>query len=687
MTDFWLRFQQIVALFLLTAIVSALVFIGYRPDSYNLEVGNICNTDIYAGRTFIDTYQTEYNANVAKNTVNAIFIRSSELSEKSLKNVSDFFAILTETRKERLTDMGTVNPLFEDEISTLMVSLAAQYTEAPNEEDVRVFLFMSNSAFNFMTDRALSIAELVMMENVNEDMLGAAINSQVDSFATAFNDYSSYAVPLKNILYKLMQPNSVFDSDATEEAANNAYVTAMNDKVIIEKGTKIVSSGDVITEHLYQNLVDLELIRDSSFDAVILGRVALYEVLLMFFMALYIVKSHNNTLFDMKLIYVLIIAFVIPVAVAVYFANMSSMISGVLLFTVIASLYLGTSSGIVLSLFLNLVMWPLYSFDIDNMFVFIVGIIICSVIAGNSKRNANSASLIFIPTISTVAAGIIYNILMGITNINLVQMAVLAGVSAAFSIIIAIGLMPIYELTSKTVTPIRLIQLSQPSQPLLKRLFLEASGTHSHCMTVSMLADAAAEAIGADALLCKVASLYHDIGKLENPVYFTENQSGYNPHDELTVEESVAIITAHPLDGVNLAKKSKLPDPIIKIIDEHHGTTYPKYFYYKAKQYAADNHLPEPSVDDFRYKGHIPSSKESAIVMIADTCEAAIKSIKPQSIEEIEAIIRRLIKEKIEMDQLTGSHLSFDDIEAIVSAFKQVYIGTFHERIKYQDAN
>ena len=683
--SFWLRVEQFITLFLLTAIVVMLVFYGYRPVRYSVEVGSICDADIYATRTFVDTYQTEYNANVAKNTVNAIFIRSGELSDESLTNVETFFSMLENTRAYRLNEFGTPSSTFENDIANLMLNLQAEFGDAPNEEDVRVFLYMNTSAFNFVKDRGYSIAELIMMENVNSDMLNSAIDTQVDSFATTFSDYSSYTEPLRRVLYKTLAPNSVFDIDATNEAAENAYVTALNDKVVVEKGTKIISSGDVITEHLYQNLVDLELVRDSSFDAVILGRVALYEIVLMMFMALYISKSHNSALFEMKLIYVMVIAFIIPIGVAIYLSNISTMVSGVLLFTVISSLYLGTSSGIILSVVLNLVMWPLYSFDVDYMFVSFIGIVVTSVIAGNNKRNANSASLIFIPTLSTVGASLVYSMLMGIGASSFINEAVWAGISSSFSVIIAIGLMPIYELSSKTVTPVRLIHLSQPNQPLLKRLFLEATGTHNHSMMVSTLADAAAEAVGADALLCKVASLYHDIGKLENPLFFTENQSGINPHDEIAIEDSVAIITAHPVDGVKLAKKYKLPESIIKIIDEHHGTTYPKYFYFQAKKYTEEHNYPDPDINFFKYKGHIPSTKESAIVMIADTCEAAIKSINPQSIDEIEAIIRKLIKEKIEMDQLVESHLSFDDIEAIIKAFKQVYIGTLHERIKYPD--
>ena len=232
----------------------------------------------------------------------------------------------------------------------------------------------------------------------------------------------------------------------------------------------------------------------------------------------------------------------------------------------------------------------------------------------------------------------------------------------------------------------RLLDLAQQSHPLQKRLFLEAPGTSQHSMMVANLADAAAEAIGANALLAKVGSYYHDIGKLERPEYFTENQQDkVNPHDNLNIEDSVAIITAHPSDGLKLAKKYRLPLAIQNIILEHHGTTCPGYFYLKAKKEAQEKGLPEPAKENFAYKGTVPSTRESAIIMIADSCEAAVRSRGVHEVEEAEVLFRQIVKQKIDEDQLVHSGLSFDDIEKMIRAFIQVYAGFFHERVKYPE--
>jgi len=686
--SFGVRFQQVVIMILTTAILIMLVFYGYRPTSYNLNVGSVCNRDIYATRNFVDSYQTEYEAVIAKNSVNAIFIRSEELSDQSIENVETFFTLVDQARARRVDEFGMPNDEFDEEFENLKTNLDTIIDVVPSDDDLNTFIYMSNSAYNYIEDKAVSITEIVMMDNVNTDSLPGSVDSQVDSFVTNNDSYSIYADALKSVLKQLVVPNSVFDPDATDEAAENAYIAAKNEPIIVDKGTKIIGAGDVVTEHAYQNLVDLELIRDDSLDVIILARVAAYEILIVLTGLIYLGSSKKKALNEMRITYTLVVTFIIPVITSIYLKDLSSIMVVTLFFTTICATYLGMSAGIILSILNMMVMWPLYNFDVEYIFASLVGIVICSVLAGRQGKAYNSAALIIFPALFCIAASVIYNTLLGSTRNEYIEAVVWTGISAAFSTVIAIGLMPIYELFSNAVSPVRLIELSQPGHPLLKRLFIEASGTYQHSMLVANLADSAAEAIGADALLCRVAAYYHDIGKLENPKYFTENQAeGINPHDDLTTEESVAIITAHPENGVKLAKKHKLPEPIIKIIDEHHGTMYPGYFYSKAVSEAQANNLPMPDVEKFRYRGHIPSSKESAIVMIADTCEAAIKSTKKEELDEIEALVRTLIKDKIDHDQLIASGLSFEDIEKLIRAFRQVYAGVFHERIKYPNAN
>lgn len=677
-------FQQVIVCILVTILVTLVVFYGYRPVSYDLDIGSVSNRDIYAHRSFVDTYQTEYEAALAKNSVSSIFIRSEEISQQSIDNVNLFFNIIAEARAQRLNEYGLPADNWEGSVASMHTLLRQEFPVCPDDACIDTFLNMSSSAFNLIHDRAVSMTELIVMDNLNTDTLSLAINSKMELFVENYSEFSIYADALRTVLTSLLTPNSVFDRSATDEAADNAYISVINNPIVVDKGTKIISSGDVVTEHMYQNLVDLELIRSDTFDILILVRIAVYTIILTCLMVIYIRRNGFDRFPDMRIFYMIVIAYLIPIVASVYAKELSNMMVLTLFFTTICSTYLGTRDGIILSSVEMLMVWPLFSFDSEFILVNIVGIIVCATIAGRVNRAYNSAWLMIIPSFMCVLAVGCYNAIFAAPITSYIESGVWSGVSAILSIILAVGVMPIIELFSNVVSPVKLIELSQPSNPLLRRLFLEAPGTYTHSMMVSSLADAAADSVGADALFCRVASYFHDIGKLENPIYFTENQSdGYNPHNDLPTMESVSVITAHTTDGVKLARKHHLPDSFVKVIEEHHGTTYPGYFYSKAVKEAAENNLPEPQIEDFMYKGNIPSTKESAIIMIADTCEAAIRSNKLTDSVEIEKLVRKLIKAKIDQDQLNNSGLSFDDIEKIVTAFKRVYSGMNHERIQY----
>ena len=655
------------------------VFLGSLPESYNYSVGSVAGSDIYASKTFTDTYETEVKAVLARNSVPSIFVRSSEISDQNIKDTTTFFDLTSQIREQKGTAMASVS-----DISTLKANIADSLGIDVSVPDLNLFLNMSNSTFSYVRDKGISIVELIMIEDIDESKLNNAIDTQIENFKVTNPFYGDYADSFRNILKSLLKPNSIFDSSATSDAADIAYSEALANPVIIEKGTKIISSGEVVTEHIYSMMVNLELIREGSFDLVILARSLTY-VLLITVVGLFFVRTfRKKEEKDIKIVLLLNITFVIPVIAAFYASQFSNLISFVLFFTVICATYLGISQSVILSFLNLLITWPIYNFDTEVLFVIGLTVLVCAVIAGRRDRNNSSALIIILPFITAVLGSLVFNFFHGSTNSEYINSILYISISTVFSLVLAIGLTPIYELVSNSASPVRLIELSQQGHPLLKRLFFEASGTYQHSLFVSNLADAAADAIGVDSLLCKVASYYHDIGKLENPTYFTENQTDIaNPHDSISVMESVRIITGHTEAGIRLARKYRLPEAIVKIIDEHHGTTYPAYFYRKACDEAKANGLDMPSLENFRYKGHIPSSKESAIVMMADTCEAAIRSMKITDIGKCEEEIRKLVRGKIDQDQLINSGLSFDDIEKIIIAFRQVYAGTLHERIQY----
>ena len=275
--------------------------------------------------------------------------------------------------------------------------------------------------------------------------------------------------------------------------------------------------------------------------------------------------------------------------------------------------------------------------------------------------------------------------LIDINNMMILKHCALILLNGILSSIIALGLCPVFESWFKIITPYGLAELADHNQPLLKRLQFEAPGTYHHSLMVSNLCEAAAEAIGANPILARVGAFYHDIGKLKRPLFFVENQSYFgieNPHTKLNPRLSKMVITAHPKDGVEIAKEYGLPPIIHNFILQHHGEGLASYFYNQAIQEEGAENVKE---EQFRYTGPKPNSKETAILMIADAVESAVRSLKTPSPEEIDNIIDKIIVERLNDTQLADSPLTLQDLKVIAATFSRILRGMQHNRIKYQE--
>ena len=250
------------------------------------------------------------------------------------------------------------------------------------------------------------------------------------------------------------------------------------------------------------------------------------------------------------------------------------------------------------------------------------------------------------------------------------------------STILTIGLLPIFESLFEVTTDITLLELSDLNHPLLKRLSLEAPGTYHHSIIVGNLAEAGAKAIGANTLLARVGAYYHDIGKVDKPEYFVENQMGAkNKHEKLTPSMSALILESHVKEGVEMAEEVNLPRAVIDFIHQHHGTTVMSYFYNKALEQGAGQDLK----DEYRYPGPRPHSKETAIVMLADAVEAASRVLEDPKPSRIKSRIKKIIDSKLETGELSDSDLTFKELSAIEQAFLPVLISIFHPRVEYPE--
>jgi putative nucleotidyltransferase with HDIG domain len=257
--------------------------------------------------------------------------------------------------------------------------------------------------------------------------------------------------------------------------------------------------------------------------------------------------------------------------------------------------------------------------------------------------------------------------------------AALGAAGGVVTVIAALGLLAVFEALFGVTSDVRLLELANPSAPLMRRLMFEAPGTYTHAILTGNLAEAAAQAIGADPLLARVGAYYHDVGKLARPGFFVENQSGCsNPHANTSPSLSALIITAHVREGVELAVQHRLPPEVVDIIRQHHGTSVVSYFYRKATANG------EPVVEaDFRYSGELPTSREAAIVMLADAAEAAVRAMTKPTPPRIEECVRRVLDTKLADHQLDHAELTFADLERIVEVYTRMLSGLYHPRIEY----
>lgn len=244
--------------------------------------------------------------------------------------------------------------------------------------------------------------------------------------------------------------------------------------------------------------------------------------------------------------------------------------------------------------------------------------------------------------------------------------------------VLSLALIPVVEQALNAPTRFRLMELSDLNAPILKRLLTVAPGTYSHSVTVAHLAESACREIGADPLLARVGAYYHDIGKIDQPEYFVENQSGYNKHDEINPRLSATVIRSHVKLGVEKARALGLPDAVVAIVGEHHGNGKISYFYNQALK---DD--PDVKAEDFSYPGQTPGSRESAVVMLADTVEAATRTLKRPTISRLEDFIKELVMDKVRAGQLDRCDLTFRDLETIKDSFARILAGHFHSRIEY----
>lgn len=486
-----------------------------------------------------------------------------------------------------------------------------------------------------------------------------------------------------NLIDTFFVPSAVVDEVETEKARSAAADDVA--PVTVRKGELLFRKGTTLTNKDILHLVALDMLKSGS-DRSPYGSYLLYLLPIYLVYGLYLLLFERETALSPQVMVRLCLLLMVDLAVIWIFTLFESRIAPILLGTLMITAThekrTALSASALIALTASLLL-PSSGLMAGEAFALMAGtlvaaVVIVCVLTVDDKRTAMVPAAIIggaagglIPAAPVLLSG--GGLLVSITAFGLFF------VGAIIALVLAMGLTAIWEIVFDLPSPAKLNELLNMDHPLQRRLMNNAPGTYHHCQMASLLAESGAQSIGANVLLAKAAAAVHDAGKLKSPRHFAENQAnGVNPHDELPPRESSRIIIAHVADGDAILQRYKVPAAVRGIVREHHGTTMTAYFYVKAKK--TD---PDVREADFRYPGPKPSSKESAIVMLADSCEAAVRSLGGPSPEQVRDMVHRVIRGKMEDGQLVNCNLTLSELNRVEESFLQTFQGILHDRITY----
>lgn len=495
---------------------------------------------------------------------------------------------------------------------------------------------------------------------------------------------------IKGLLDQVIVPNLVVDEFATEIAKKNAENSVKPYEITIHKGDKIVFEGEPVTR------LKRDALRQAGYNVYELnwqGLLAIYVLVsICTLIFLSYMKFFEKQFLEPRYMTISAVLSILLSAIAVVLpTGFSPYVLPIPAYVLILAIFTAPRVAFVAMTILLTVLTIGVQYDAHFLITFIL-LSLVSMVTISRIRYSRRFDLIKAGCIISISGLIILfsiymleKCLIDVSNLLIMKNSGFILLNGIISSMIALGTLPLFESTFQIITPYGLAELADHNQPLLKRLQIEAPGTYHHSLMVSNLCEAAAEAIGANPILARVGAFYHDIGKLKRPLFFVENQSYFgieNPHTKLNPRLSKMVITAHLKDGVELAKEYHLPSIITNFILQHHGEGLAKYFYNQAVQEEGIENVKE---EQFRYTGPKPNMKETAILMIADAVESAVRSLKNPTPEEIDNIIDKIIVERLNDAQLADSPLTLHDIKVIASTFSRILRGMQHNRIKYQE--
>ncbi|MFA5575747.1 MAG: HDIG domain-containing metalloprotein [Tissierellaceae bacterium] len=655
---------------LLVVFTAILFFIAvYRMETnkFDLKLGNIAPVDIRATKDLEDIFLTEKLRREAMEKLEPRY-RIYPSVQISMKNeIKDFLNTVRDIKGLENISNSRKNQL-------LLESQSLNLTK----NELSIALKMDYKTLNNLENDLIDLINQIMGNGIGEN----EIEYERDNLDTIFDSLDM--VPEEKqlglaLISSTIQANKFLDKVETDKKREEE--ASKIEMQILKENEIIAGQGSTIGERELGLIRDSGLLKeDNKIPVALIFGITILIALGMTILIIYIYNYNNEILYNNKLLIIFIITLSI-IIIGKEMHQISPYIMPIGAAPLLISILIDPKLGLLINIFLSFYLGFILKLDTNIITMYIVSGSIASLLIIKQEQRHRiliSGLVMGIINILTLTS---YGLAKGLGGIDSLTVAIYSFLNGIIAAILTLGSLPIWENVFSVLTSLKLLELSNPNQPLLKKLLLEAPGTYHHSILVGNLAEAAAEQISANPLIARVGSYYHDIGKSIRPYYFAENQFGMeNPHDKLQAMQSTAIITSHTVDGVNMAREAKLPGEIIDIIEQHHGNTLVAYFYHKARE---ENEGIDISPDEFRYKGRKPQSKEAAIVMLADSAEAAVRSIKDLNKEKIEEMVRKIIQGKLGDGQLDECDITLKELEIITNSFIGVLTGIYHDRIEY----
>ena len=665
------------ALLLALALALSLTAILVMPSSPRVQLaeGDVSPMDVRAPRKIqyeSDVLTQQERAAAARRVAPVYLPPDVRITRQAVKRATEVFETIEWARGNRSASLDD---------KRAMARGVAELRDLPAPV-LDATLQATEEGWQRIKAETLRVVEAAMRQPIREDQLNDVRRSLPNYISLSLPEPEAAAAA--EYAGRFVQANSVLDEKETQARQREAAAAVPPTTITIERGEIIVRAGDIVLPRHLEALKKLDLL-DYTLDWRAVIGTGLLVGLSVFALGLYVVYRNPDFWVDYRralLLTMVVLAFVILAKLMVPGRTVLPYIfpgaAAAMLLTVLLEPRFALSTTVLLALMVSLMAGR----SLELLTYILLGGIIASLSLWRVERLmafAWAGVYVILTQLITIAS---FRLIRGendLQGLGELALAAIGGGVLSMSLT-TVGyyiLGHIFDLT----TSLRLMELARPDQPLLRELQLKAPGSFHHSLVVSNMAESAAHAVGADALLCRVGAYYHDIGKLRQPHMFIENQvNGQNPHDGLDPQTSASIILAHSSDGLVMARQARLPGSLSHLIAQHHGTTLVRFFYAKALETA--NGRP-PDEARFRYPGPKPQTREAAILMLADSCEAAVRAKRPGSFEEIARIIAKVTDEKLREGQLEECPLTLGELTQIREAFLSVLQGVHHPRVDY----